>query len=104
MGVGWRWTFWLETIIVCLSRLLPGISNLGQCGVGGILSLLFMRESYAPVLLARKAARLEKETGSKMRSKHDTGKTLTQAIKAAIIRPAKLLLVSPIVLLLALYM
>ena len=45
----WRWVFWSSTVfMVCVQTL-------------GIFTL---RETYAPTLLERKAARLRKETGN----------------------------------------
>jgi predicted MFS family arabinose efflux permease len=61
-----------------------------------------MRETYAPVLLKRKAARLRKETGNpNLVSKSDKGLTPTELLKRSIVRPIKLLLFSPIVFLLS---
>jgi MFS family permease len=61
-----------------------------------------MRETYAPVLLKRKAARLRKETGNpNLVSKSDEGLTPTELLKRSIVRPMKLLLLSPIVFLLS---
>lgn len=83
-----RWVFWLLTIV---------------SGALTILSFLFLRETYAPVILGRKAARLRKETGNpNLRSKLDTGLTPRDFFKRAIVRPTKLLLRSPIVFLLSL--
>lgn len=63
-----------------------------------------MRESYAVVLLQRKAERLRKETGnSKLRSEFDTELTQGEVIKLAIIRPMKMLLFSPATILMAVY-
>lgn len=62
-----------------------------------------MRETNATVLLARKAARLRKETGNTaLVSKMDRGLAPRQLFLRAIVRPTKLLLLSPIVLLLSL--
>lgn len=63
-----------------------------------------MRESYHPVLLARKTKRLIKETGNQnLRSALDTGITPRELFIQSIIRPTKMLFLSPIVLLLSLY-
>ena len=88
--IGWRWIFYILAITT---------------GVFSILCLLLLRESYAPVLLARKTARLIKETGNTdLKSKLDTGLTPREVFVRAIVRPMKLLVLSPIVLLLSLYM
>lgn len=62
-----------------------------------------MRETYAPVLLERKAARLRKETGNpNYRSKFDTGRSRRDLVGRTFLRPAKMLFGSPVVALLAL--
>lgn len=64
-----------------------------------------MRETYPPILLERKASRLRKETGNAaLRSKMDAGRSPTDYFKHGIVRPMKLLFLSPIVLLLSLHM
>ncbi|KAI1383930.1 bicyclomycin resistance protein [Hypoxylon trugodes] len=87
---GWRWTFWLLTI------------------VGGFLAILMLfslKESYAPVLLERKAAKLRKETGNNLlRSKLDAGLSPKDYFKRGIVRPFKMLFLSPIIALTSLYM
>lgn len=86
---GWRWNFWLLTII---------------SGVVTILMLLVMKESYAPVILQRKAERLRKETGNQfLRSKLDIGLSPGDYFKRSAVRPAKMFLFSPIILITALY-
>ena len=66
-------------------------------------SIFFLRETNAAVLLGWKAARLRKETGNAaLVSKMDRGLRPRQLFLRAIIRPIKLLILSPIVLLLSL--
>ncbi|KAL1637025.1 hypothetical protein SLS58_009464 [Diplodia intermedia] len=92
-SLGWRWSFWIVSIIE---------------GVLVILSLAILRETYAPTLLARRAARLRAETGNPgYRSVHDeaaaSNRTApSQVFARAILRPVKMLLRSPIVGILAL--
>lgn len=70
-----------------------------------ILCFIFWKESYAPIILARKAARLRKETGnSSLRSKYDIGLSPRAHLKRGIGRAVKMLLFSPIVLALSVYM
>ncbi|KAI0828097.1 bicyclomycin resistance protein [Hypoxylon sp. FL0890] len=87
---GWRWSFWLLAII------------------GGLLSILMLfslKESYAPVILERKVAKLRKETGNDLlRSKLDAGLSPEDYFKRGIIRPFRMLFLSPIVALTSLYM
>jgi hypothetical protein len=66
---------------------------------------VFLRETYAVTLLERKAKRLRKETGdSRYTSKLDSGLSPGELFKRSIVRPMKMLLFSPIVFLLSLYM
>jgi len=88
-ATSWRFVFRLLTIIG---------------GVTSIACFLFMKESYGPYLLEKKAARLRKETGNpNLRSKLDTGLSKTEMLKRAIVRPTKMLLFSPIVLLFSVF-
>jgi hypothetical protein len=69
------------------------------------LTFIFMRESYHPVVLRNKVKRLQKETSNlQLRSKLDSGLTHRTIFLRAFIRPTKMLLLSPIVFLLSLYM
>ncbi|KAH8703473.1 major facilitator superfamily domain-containing protein [Talaromyces proteolyticus] len=88
-GAGWRWVLWFVVII---------------SGTLTLACFIFVRETYSPVLLIRKAARLRKETGNpKLHSKFDSSKTAYETFSQAIIRPTKMLLFAPIVTILALY-
>lgn len=87
--IGWRWTFWILTIAYAIVTLLHGF---------------LCRETYAPVLLARKTARLQRSTGnSALRSSMDQGLTKKERMTRAIVRPLKMLVLSPIVSLMAIY-
>ncbi|KAJ5874928.1 uncharacterized protein N7529_003358 [Penicillium soppii] len=86
---GWRWVFWVIAIAT---------------GVMMILTIIWYRESYAPVVLEHKAARLRKETGNPdLRSIRDTGKLSPRLFLTALARPLKLLFTSPIVFMMALF-
>lgn len=75
-----------------------------QAGVVCIVTLIFIRESYAYVILQRKTTRLRKETGNQqLRSALDTGRDPAELFKFSIVRPIKMLVLSPIVLLMSLY-
>ncbi|KAI5921519.1 putative MFS multidrug transporter [Camillea tinctor] len=88
-GRGWRWVFWVLTMIG---------------GVFAIISFVFLRETYPTVLLRRKTARLVKETGNaNLRSKLDSGLNAQQLFVQSILRPSKLLILSPIVLATSVY-
>ncbi|EFR02438.1 polyamine transporter 4 [Nannizzia gypsea CBS 118893] len=85
----WRWT--LGVILM-----LAGIISIG--------TFLFLRETYAPTILHMKAKRMREETGNpNLRPKSVKRGPPHQLILQAITRPMKLLIFSPMVLLLALY-
>lgn len=89
-AAGWRWVFRVLAI---------------ASGLMSVLTILTMRESYATVLLNKKAAKLRKETGNdKLRSKLDKGLSSKEVFVRAIVRPLKMLCLSPIVFLLSMYM
>ncbi|OCK77243.1 MFS general substrate transporter [Lepidopterella palustris CBS 459.81] len=86
---GWRWVFYLIAIL---------------SGFFSILAFLLMRETYAPVILERKAARLRKETGNEnLHSKLASNITPKELFRRSIVRPSKMLLSSPIVFFMSLY-
>lgn len=68
------------------------------------VALFALRETYAPVILQRKVNRLRKETGNpNLRSALETPGNAMDKFKQAIVRPLKLLILTPIVTLPALY-
>ncbi|KAJ5438949.1 MFS multidrug transporter [Penicillium daleae] len=80
---GWRSVFWVLTVIG------------GFCTV---ISFLFLRETCPTVLLKRKTQLLIKKTGRwDLRSKRDNGLSTKQLFIQAVIRPFKILFLSPIV-------
>ncbi|EMD91144.1 hypothetical protein COCC4DRAFT_39710 [Bipolaris maydis ATCC 48331] len=85
----WRWVYWILAIF------------------GGTFALFFLvvtRETYAPVLLARKTKSLIKSTGNtNLRSKLAQDLPPREILIRAIVRPMKMLIFSPIVLLMCLY-
>jgi MFS family permease len=102
---GWRWNFWLIAILVHIPFCFKFYkSNSHQAGAFMIMSLFLMKETYAPVILARKTARLRKETGNlKLRSKLDSGLSTRDLFLFSIIRPAKMLTQSTICFAISLY-
>lgn len=89
-AAGWRWVYWLITIV---------------SGVTAAFSITFQRETYEPVLLQRLTNKLKKETGNeKLKSKLDSGISKKDFFIRAIVRPTKMLIFSPIVLALSIYM
>ncbi|KAL8816283.1 MAG: hypothetical protein Q9223_004675 [Gallowayella weberi] len=87
---GWRWVFWLIAIVA---------------GAITISSCIFLKETYPPILLERKAKRLRAETGNpELKSRLGSNLSPRDRFKLAILRPLKLLLFSPIVLALSTFM
>ncbi|GAP89764.1 putative fluconazole resistance protein 1 [Rosellinia necatrix] len=88
-ALGWRWTFWLVAILG------------GAAAVG---TLIFMRETHPNTLLGRKAKRLRRDTGNPaFRSKLDKGLKGQQILIASLVRPTQLLIFSPVVLFISIY-
>lgn len=91
-SVGWRW---VEGVMAIFT------------GVLCIAGALFVPETYAPVLLRKRAQELSKQTGKVYRSRGEVqqGKiSIGQLFKTALSRPWILLFREPIVFLLSLYM
>ena len=89
-SAGWRW---VEGLLAAFS------------GVLTILMFFTLPETYPPVLLRHRAARLHKITGREYRSKLDDARIPPlEAVKIAMFRPWVLLFREPIVFLLSLYM
>lgn len=89
---GWRW---VEGLMAAFTGLL------------WILCSLLVPETYAPILLRRRAEKLSKITGKVYLSKVDAGqprKTIAQEFRVALSRPWVLLFREPIVFLTAVYM
>ncbi|RSM06740.1 hypothetical protein BHE90_005238 [Fusarium euwallaceae] len=86
---GWRWVFWVITIV---------------SGAVVLASFVVFRETYAPVILERKASKLRKTTGiNKYRSAMRPAGTPKEIFISAITRPMRMLLFSPIVTMVCLY-
>ncbi|KAI5293401.1 hypothetical protein KEM52_005564 [Ascosphaera acerosa] len=92
MTEGWRW---VEGFLAIFA------------GAMWIVCALIVPETYAPVLLRKRAKKLSKLTGKKFESKLDIERgvvTLGQALKTSLSRPWLLLIREPIVLFLSIYM
>ncbi|RMZ91059.1 hypothetical protein DV736_g1697, partial [Chaetothyriales sp. CBS 134916] len=89
-AAGWRWVFWLILI------------------AGGVLTvagIFLLRETYEAVLLEKWTRQLRKDSGNQeLRSKLDSGLSPRQYFIRSIVRPTKMLLLSPIVLIFSTYM
>ncbi|CAI7658268.1 unnamed protein product [Penicillium crustosum] len=89
---GWEWVQGLTTIFN---------------GVVFLLGIAFIPETYTPVLLQKRAAKLSKITGAVYKSRLDVGnvnRTAGQIFTKTMVRPWILLFMEPIVLLLSIYM
>lgn len=88
---GWRWNMGMMTIF---------------SGVMLILGLLFVPETYAPVILRKRAQKLRLLTGNVYRTKEDAARgkiAPSKALSTALLRPWILLFREPIVLVLSIY-
>jgi len=72
-------------------------------GVLGTTGLIFMRETYATVILEKKAKLLRKHDNPNYVSKFDTGLSSMTLLKQAIVRPFQMLFLSPVVIILSTY-
>lgn len=89
-AMGWRWVFWLLSIV---------------SGAALLLSAVFLRETYPVVILERKTKRMIRETGDQnLVSALHNPTPPRELIKLTIVRPGKMLLFSPIVLLFSIYL
>lgn len=91
-AAGWRWIEGLMAIFT---------------GIIWIICSLLVPETYAPVLLRTRAAKLSKMTGKVYLSKMDIGKeriTVSKRLRISLSRPWKLLFREPIVFLVSVYM
>lgn len=90
-NVGWKW---IQGVLAIFT------------GTLWIIGALAVPETYAPVLLKRRAAALSKKTGKHFISllERDNTKTPRQLFRTALMRPWQLLIYEPICLLLSIYM
>lgn len=98
---GWRWVFWVISMAVSCSStpVWNSLTNGRQAGTVTLAALFVLKETYPPVLLERKAARLRKETGDpKYESKLKRHGTPRQIFIAAIVRPSRMFIFSPTVM------
>ncbi|TFK47476.1 MFS general substrate transporter [Heliocybe sulcata] len=90
----WRWVFWSTTIVDAIIQ---------------VLGLFYLQETYAPILLERKASRMRKdadpEKGQRVRTAFDTEDRHWKKIFAkSLTRPFVLFYYEPIIQLLGIYM
>ncbi|KAH8681207.1 multidrug resistant protein [Xylariales sp. PMI_506] len=88
---GWRWLYWIQLILA---------------GIVWILITFTVPETYAPTILARRAAKLRKETGDETHvTEQDLDRrSLGERMRIFLVRPLQLLFQELIVFLISLYM
>ena len=87
----WRWVNWILCILI------------GVTAITG--AIVYRTETYAVVILNRRAARARKETGNPhLHTVFETTKDLATTFRIAIVRPIKLLAMNPVLLALGLFM
>ncbi|PYI03536.1 MFS general substrate transporter [Aspergillus sclerotiicarbonarius CBS 121057] len=79
--LGWRWTNWIVLIV----------------GGAVLVLMCFIPETYAPVILRKRAARIRKETSDpKWWTRYDGDEDLSKRLKTGLSRPFVMLLTEPI--------
>ncbi|KAL1859675.1 hypothetical protein VTK73DRAFT_7512 [Phialemonium thermophilum] len=82
-AAGWRWVFWLLLIFT---------------GTLGIINAVFTKETYTPVLLERKARKLQKETGNTaLYAKGQRQLPFPALMRRSFSRPIRMLLFCPLI-------
>ncbi|KAJ5157263.1 uncharacterized protein N7482_008363 [Penicillium canariense] len=89
--LGWRWTLYIPTFL--------SFTN-------GIISVLFLPETYAPCLLVKKAAKIRHETKNwGIHAKHERVEVEPrELLEKYFTRPLRMLVTEPIILLVSIYM
>ncbi|KGO73072.1 Major facilitator superfamily domain, general substrate transporter [Penicillium italicum] len=89
-SLGWRWTMYISAIMVFL---------------GFVLVFVFLDETYAPVILVRKAATLRRQTRNwGIHAKQDEVEVdIKELLRNNFARPIVMLITEPILLLISLY-
>lgn len=90
-SLGWRWTAWITLIMAAFF---------------GLMSIAVVPETFGPLILKRKAQRLRFETRNwALHAKIEESRTdLNDIITRYLTRPAKMMVMEPILLLLTIYM
>ncbi|KAL4938825.1 hypothetical protein BDV06DRAFT_225609 [Aspergillus oleicola] len=88
--MSWRWIFWIVSMADALVQ---------------ILAFFFLRETYAPKILATKKKWLQKETGNDMLyTEYDQpDRTFPQSLRKNLMRPFRMLFTQPAIQAIALY-
>lgn len=91
--------------ISCIVKNLFDQADIIKGGLFSILAAFCLDETFEPVLLERKAKRMRKETRNpSLRSKLAKTTTFQQELVRALVRPTKMLFMSPIIFCLSSYL
>ncbi len=85
--LGWRWIYWVILII---------------CTVNTLIGVVFLRETYAPILLAQEKAKLEQENKVTYTYEGQDNRKLREKLLTSLKRPF-IILYQPVVILLSCY-
>jgi hypothetical protein len=100
----WQWVFWSTSIFSAVIQLACVLFVRGQLPDPREASqetLTGRPESYAPVLLQRRAAKLTRQTGRLHRTEYDDDHSASQTMATAMSRPFRFLFTQPIIQVLA---
>ena len=86
--MGWRWIFWLLTII---------------CIVNTVVGIFFLKESYAQTILEHRKRRYEQDDGEQYRISGQDERPFPTKLASSMQRPLKILFTQPIVLTMAVW-
>lgn len=88
--MSWRWVFWIVSMADALVQ---------------VLACLFLRETYAPRILAVQKKKLQRKTGNMLlRTEYDNpDRSLGQVLRKSFVRPFRMLATEPAIQALALY-
>jgi MFS family permease len=90
-GISWRWVYWIDAMFA---------------GVCFFLTVFAIPETYAPVLLVKKAKALRKETGDKRFTAALERQNIhwRAQLRAVLGRPFKIMFLEPLLMVLTFYM
>ena len=86
--LNWRWVFWILTIV---------------CSYNTLLGFAFLKESYAPVILARRCEETSRDHGGRFTFHGQDTRPLVAKLRTSLYRPVKILVTQPIVITMSLY-
>ena len=86
--LGWRWVFWILSIV---------------CAFNTIMGFFFLKESYAPTVLAARKKSMESQKGTKFRFAGEDDRAFFTKLGHSMLRPLRILFTQPIVFTMAVY-